>query len=251
MVLVCVLKSKRDLDILKREHWYRIPVSHAPVSRFDYLAFYVPRRSFQAKAGQPKTSRAYDKCIPFYTRVKGMRKIRRDKLLPDEKKHPQAKEKYLKIRTGNIMRLKPPIKNIAPRRISFGFTTLKLLKNSKDVLEVYEVLPIEQIVAEKLKEAGIKAVPQKIVNLGRPSLPKRRFFRLDFAIYCRGGKIAIECDNQKAHSLPAQKVKDKIKDRMLKKDGWTVIRIREPEVLKDSKAPIKRVKKAVQKLSKK
>ena len=42
IVLVGVLRDKRDLNILLKENWYRIPVAQAPRRRFDYLAFYQP-----------------------------------------------------------------------------------------------------------------------------------------------------------------------------------------------------------------
>lgn len=237
VVLVCVLKSKRDLDILTKEHWYRIPVSHAPVSHFDWLAFYQPRPFYPE-----------DKRINYYTKVKSKKIYKRKQLLPEEEKHPRAKDMYIKINVGKIMRLRPPIKNIAPRRISFGFTTLSRLKNSKDILEIYDVIPIEEIIGGKLKDGGIQAMPQCVVSVKINSRTKPKRFRLDFAVYCNNGKIAIECDNQKSHSTPAQKSKDKEKDTLLKKDGWKVLRIQEKEVIENVEAPIKRVKKMIQKL---
>ena len=42
IVLVGVLKNKRDLGILLEKHWYRIPVFFLPKKKFDYLAFYQP-----------------------------------------------------------------------------------------------------------------------------------------------------------------------------------------------------------------
>ena len=41
-VLVGVLKNRRDLDLLFREHWYRIPVFYMPKRKFRYLAFCQP-----------------------------------------------------------------------------------------------------------------------------------------------------------------------------------------------------------------
>lgn len=42
-VLVAVIKRKKDLEILKKRHWYRIPVKSAPKGRADYLAPYLSR----------------------------------------------------------------------------------------------------------------------------------------------------------------------------------------------------------------
>ena len=146
------------------------------------------------------------------------------------------------------MRLRPPKKKIGQRRISCGFTIHARLRNSKDSLEIYDVIPIEEISGGKLKDGGIQAMPQCVVSVKINSRTKPKRFRLDFAVYCQNGKIAIECDNKKAHSSPAQKNKDKQKDALLKKDGWKVLRIREKEVLENVEVPIRRVKKIIQKL---
>ncbi|MHB9033531.1 MAG: hypothetical protein ACYC6L_10830 [Anaerolineae bacterium] len=40
-VLVVIVPSQRDWDLVLNEHWYRIPVSRAPRRvAADYLAFY-------------------------------------------------------------------------------------------------------------------------------------------------------------------------------------------------------------------
>lgn len=42
IVLVGVLRNKRDLDALLTKNRYRIPLAHAMRREFDYLAFYQP-----------------------------------------------------------------------------------------------------------------------------------------------------------------------------------------------------------------
>jgi len=232
IVLVGVIKDRRDLNILLKKNWYRIPVRYAPKRRFDYLAFYQPT-SFFGRRG---------KRIQYYAPVLDYQIIKRSDLLPEESNHPRAKNYYLKIRVGKTKKLSRPIRNIIPRRISFGFTTLNHLLKSKDILQLYNVTPTEPMVENGLKETGIKAIPQCYVK-GK----KKRFF-LDFAIFCQKGKIAIECDNKKVHSLPSQKKKDKIKDAFLRSYGWTVIRLPEDDIVSGLPGCIKRVKKAVQKL---
>ena len=231
IILVGVIKDRRDLSILLKENWYRIPVKYAPKRKFDYLAFYQPL-SFGRKGKQ----------IQYYAPVLDYKVIKRSDLLPEELEHPRAKDYYLKIQVGRAKKLAKPIKNIIPRRISFGFTTLNHLLKSKDILQLYNVTPTEPMVEDGLKESGIKAIPQYYVR-GK----EKRFF-LDFAIFCQKGKIAIECDNKKVHSLPSQKRKDKIKDTFLKKYGWTVIRLLEDDIISDLLGCIKRIKKAVKKL---
>jgi len=242
IVLVGVIKDRRDLNVLLKENWYRIPVKHLPKRKFDYLAFYQPL-SFGRKG----------KRIQYYAPVLDYQIIKRSDLLPEESNHPRAKNYYLKIRVGKAKKLSRPIRNIIPRRISFGFTTLNHLLKSKDILQLYNVTPSEPMVENGLKEAGIRAIPQCYVKpphqiFGSGGKGKRKRFFLDFAIFCQKGKIAIECDNKKVHSLPSQKKKDKIKDAFLRSYGWNVIRLPEDDIVSDLPGCIKRIKKAVQKL---
>lgn len=230
-VLVGVIKDKRDLGALLAQKWYRIPVRRAPRRKFKYLAFYQP-------AGFGRRG----KRIRYYARVLSQRTVRRKDLLPEEPKHARAGDYYFLFRLGNIKKLSRPIRNVTPRRISFGFTTLDRLLKSKDILQLYDVAPTEQIMEDALKRAGIRAVAQYYVSSGQ-----KRYY-VDFAVFCRGGSIAVECDNQKAHSGSRQRKKDRVKNAALRRKGWTVIRLSERDIVSNLESCMMRVKKAVRKL---
>jgi len=206
-------------------------MAHAPTRQFNYLAFY-----------QPAPFGHWGKRIRYYARVLNHQTVKRSDLLPDESNHPRAHDYYFRLRVGNVKKLPRPIRNIIPRRISFGFTTLNLLLKSKNILQLYKVAPTEQIIEDGLKQAGIKAIAQHYVLSG-----KKRYC-LDFAVFCRQGSIAIECDNKKAHSSPRQREKDKIKNTILRRCGWIVIRLSEHDIVSDLKGCIVRLKKAVREL---
>lgn len=231
IVLVVVLKNKRDFDILLSENWYHIPVKYSPKRQYQYLAFYQP--ALFGKKG---------KQIQYYSRVLNQQVAQRKSLLPKESNHPQASENYFKVQVGKIQKLSYPVKNIIPRRVSFGFTTLSQLLKSKNILQLYNVAPIEQILENGLKQAGIKAIPQPYV------LSKTKHYRLDFAIFCQQGAIAIECDNQKAHSSPSHQAKDKMKNAFLKKHSWTIIRLKEQKIVLNLPGCVSRIQKTIQKL---
>ena len=231
IVLIGVLKNKSDLDILLSENWYRIPVKYSPKRRFNYLAFY-----------QPALFGRQGKRIRYYACVLDYQIIKRSDLLPDESRHFKACDYYLRIQVGKIKKLPCPIRNITPRRVSFGFTTLNHLLKSKNILQLYNVAPIEEILEHGLRQAGIKTIAQHYVLSG-----KKRYC-LDFAVFCQQGSIAIECDNKKAHSGLVQREKDKIKNAFLRKRGWIVIRLPEEEIVSDLRGCVVRIKKAVQKL---
>lgn len=254
IVLVAVLKNKRDLAILLSENWYRIPAEGAPKRQFDYLAFY-----------QPALFGRQGKRILYYARVLNYQIAKRSDLLPKELNHFKASDDYFQIKVGKIKKLPCPVKNIIPRRVSFGFTTLNNLLKSKNILQLYKVAPIEQILEGGLKQAGIKPVAQHYVLAGkkprsraygtlRPPLEAKlltgrgRRYRLDFAVFCKKGAVAIECDNKKAHSSSRQQEKDKIKTAFLRQHGWIVIRLPEHTLVSDLRGCVTRIKKTIQKL---
>lgn len=211
-VLVGVLKNKRDLRILLKKHWYRIPVAYLPRRKFTHLAFYQP-----AEFGR------LGKRIQYYARVRKGTVIKRIDLLPKENNHPRAHDDYLKIELTWVKKLARPIKNIIPRRVSFGFTSLKSLLRAGDILELYGVAPTEQIVESGLHRLGIKTERELTIS------KEGKRYRLDLAVFCRRGRIAIECDNRKAHS-GAQTGKDKMKDRFLRRHGWQLVRLTESDI---------------------
>ena len=200
--------------------------------KFKYIAFY-----------QPALFRGSGKCIKYYSRVLNSSIAIRKDLFPQEFEHPNADDYYFKINLGEINELADPIKNIIPRRVCFGFSTLRRLLESKDILQLYGVAPTEQIIENALKQAGIKTKAQHYIikNL-------RKRYRLDFAIFCNNGHIAIECDNKKAHSSKIQKAKDKAKNVFLCRKGWSVIRFSERKIIFDLPDCIKKVQLAVKML---
>ncbi len=231
-VLVGVLKDKRDLGILLKKRWYRIPVFYLPKKKFQYLAFYQPA-SFDKKG----------KRIEYYARLKRTKVVKRIDLLPKEPTHPRAQDEYLKCESLKIRKLSNPVKNIIPRRVSFGFTDLKTLRSAKDILELYDVAPTEQIIAKRLKQLGIETKPEFSVSVNS----KR--FRVDLAIFCKNGKIAIECDNLKAHRGKFQRKKDRVKSAALRGSGWRVIRLKERDIIENLDRCVARVQKSVRVLS--
>ncbi|MBI2476471.1 MAG: DUF559 domain-containing protein [Candidatus Taylorbacteria bacterium] len=230
-VLVGVLKSQSDRRILRRQLWYRIPVSFLPKRKFSHIAFY-----------QPACFGATGKRITYYARVVGKAVKKRIELLPGERQHPRANEDYLKVSFKEIRKLRKPIRNVIPRRVSFGFTSLKRLCASNDMLELYGVPPTEQILEQRLRRLGIKTFSQHVIS------KEGKRYRLDLAIFCDRGNIAIECDNRKAHSAKRQKLKDKQKNASLKKLGWRVVRFTEADIVEHLDSSASRVRKLVRSL---
>ena len=229
IVLVAVLKNQRDLDILLHERWYRIPVQDCPKLKFKSIAFYQP--ALFGKQG---------KQIKYYAEVLKSETKKRKDLLPHEPDHPRANEDYYQFWMGEIKELSSPVKNIIPRRVCFGFTTLKKLFKAKDILQIYGVAPTEQMIEKGLSLVGIKVNSQHYII---KSSKKR--YRLDFAVFCKNGAIAIECDNKKAHSSKIQVKKDRAKNIFLRRHGWVVVRLSERKIIFDLPGCVKRVESEV------
>jgi very-short-patch-repair endonuclease len=70
-------------------------------------------------------------------------------------------------------------------------------------------------------------------------------FRLDGAVFCTRGAVAIECDADAWHSRPAQRRRDAAKDAALRRFGWTVVRLRENAIVRDAAGCIRRVRAAI------
>lgn len=127
-ILVCVMNTPRDLEIARWDHWYRIPVKHAPADYLaDILAFYLT-----SAFGDEKWA------IHEYARVRGHELVRRVDLFPDQPDHPRASDLYYKMQLGPLQRLSRPIPSLKWRRITFLQTTGDRFLNALDMSELVE-----------------------------------------------------------------------------------------------------------------
>ena len=232
LVLVGVVRRKKDLDLILKERWYRIPLKSAPKRKADFLALY-----------QTRTFRKKGKSINYYARIKGFSHYLRRQLLPDEKDHSRAGDTYCKLDLGPLKTLPQRIENRSRRRISFGFTNLEKLLGADEVSQLFDVVPIEGIMRKALKAAGITAEHECcLMEKGRCR------YRLDFAIFCRKGKIDVECDSEKWHSLPSRRLNDRARNRWLKRRDWLVIRFPEKQIRDELDGCVLSLKKAIKEL---
>jgi len=230
-VLIGILKDRSDLVLLLKKHWYRIPVTHTPRRHFDYLGFY--QTAAFGRDGQ---------CIRYLAPVLERYRAKRVEMIPGEPRHPRAGDYYWFYRVGKPMLLPKPVRNLGPRRFTFAYTSLRHLFESHDILEVFGVPPIERMMQGEFRKAGIPALSEFTLSAG-----KKRY-RLDFAIFCANGGLAIECDGAEFHNHPIQAMYDRAKDAKLRKLGWTVLRLTEPEIVASPERCLKRVKVLVKRL---
>ncbi|MBI2069987.1 MAG: DUF559 domain-containing protein [Elusimicrobia bacterium] len=230
-VLICVVKSPKDLNMILRSRLYRIPQSHAPKRKLRYVAFYQPV-STQENLGLIKMRpQGFDGLIRYWASVRKIETVKRRDIVRDEPEHPRANEPYYLLHLGPCRTLPQPILNQRRMRVTFGFTTLGKLKNCREVKELFDLPPIEEMVEEYVKATGFPYRREYTIRL----TPKKRW-RLDFALFLKTSRLGIECDGFRSHRRADQKQKDKIKDADLSVLGWRILRLSEGEIMNDQKA---------------
>lgn len=207
VVLVGVVNRPKDLEIASEGHWYRMPTRFSPKRKAKYLALY-----------QTHCFGKMGKAINYYGRIEGSESVPRRVLLPDEPNHPRVDELYERLFLGPLKETPSRIENRSRRRISFGFTTLRRLLSANEISDLFDIPPIEEIMRQALEDNDIQSLHEYcLMENGRCR------YRLDFAIFCRNGRIAVECDNEKWHKQPAQQARDRKRDIWLKEHSWLIL----------------------------
>jgi len=205
---VGVLPRKRDLEILLAERWYRIPVETKVSGEWPpkVLAFYE---------GAPIRD---DRGIYRYADVQSVEECSREELFPGELTGSRRGKRYYRLRLGSIQVRAQPITFPRPRRFAFLRTSMKRFDEADTVNDLFADSPLEDTLWEAFKERDIPAERQweARANGGR--------YFLDFALFCRGGKIDVEADGDTYHLNPEQGPRDNERNNELTSFGWSVLR---------------------------
>ena len=127
-VLVAIVNNKKDWQQVEEEHWYRLPVKHAPPGSpyFDWIAFYFSR-AFHA-----------DKwAIHFYAPILGHELLARRDLIPSEPNHKRAGDWYYKLTLGMLYHKLPPIVSDVWRRITFIATSGDRFEAAQEIKDLF------------------------------------------------------------------------------------------------------------------
>lgn len=228
--LVAIVPRKKDWEILKRKHWYRIPLKNVPamIRQFKFLAFY-----------QPKVFEKEKWSVNYYTQVENLEVVKRIELLPEELRHPRSDDEYYKISVGDLKKLPRPIPSRRWRRITFIPTTFTRLFEAREINDLYCTTPIEEKLFCFLKQEKIPAERQFFVY------DTRKTYCLDFAIFCKAGKLNVECDGSMYHSTKEAQIKDRIRDNELTSIGWSILRFSGKEIYNSPRDCLKQIKRTV------
>ena len=211
-VLIAIMNNPLDFAIAQDRHWYRVPVNSAKKwleGRWppQWLAFY------QTKVFGEK---AY--AINYWAEVLGLRQVARWQLLPDQPRDEMSNRRYWQLSLEPLRRLPTPIFSRRRRRIVFIPTTWRKFINAVEINDLYDEIPLEDLLSAEFQRWKIQAERQEFVKVGD------RDYVLDFAIYCGTGKVDVEADGDTWHANPEKAAQDNRRDNALKVVGWKVLR---------------------------
>lgn len=220
-VLVAIINNKRDMEIARKHHWYRIPIGS--VKKYlknrwapEWLALY-----------QTKIFGSEAFSIQYYAQVLHIKEVDRVELFPNEPPNAKSDKRYYKLELAPLQELPQPIVSQRRRRITFIPTTLVKLTTATEINDLYDDSILEDRVWHELKKLHIDAERQERIKVN-----EKTYF-LDFAIYCANGKINIETDGDTWHADKAQIPKDNRRDNDLETIGWRTLRFNTKHVQED------------------
>lgn len=231
--LVAIVPRKKDWEILKTQHWYRIPVKSAPkiINRVEFIAFY-----------QPKVFEEEKWSVNYYTEVKDIEILKRIELLPEEAKNVRSGNEYYKITIGELKKLPRSIPSRKWRRITFIPTNYNQLFAAKEINDLYRTTPIEEKMYRFLKQEKIPAERQIFIyDTKKPCC-------LDFAVFCKEGKLNVECDGESYHTTKEAQIKDRKRDNDLTSIGWSILRFSGKEIYSSPKDCVMQIKRTIRSL---
>ena len=219
-VLVAVVPRLRDWELIRSEHWYRIPVSKAPKRiGAQYLAFY-----------HPKVFAATRWTISYYAPIRRYRLLRRRDLLPDEPSHQRADHLYYKIEIGPLERLPRPIPSRKLRRVTFIMTSMSRLLGARDIVDLWEHQGARDRLWRALRARDIQAHRDYIIKDGG------LFYKTDLAVLAAQQGMAVECIGDVAMPLARDRTLYHPWDRIMSEHGWLLQCFSVAEILSNLEA---------------
>jgi len=217
-LLVAIINNISDFEIARDKHWYRIPKTS--VNKFlnkrwppKWIAFYFSGRI-----------KKYPFMIKYFAQVTSINLVSRKTLLPYEQTDTKANKKYFKISFNKLLELPKPIISRKWRRIVFIQTTLNKFQIAVEINDLYDGSPLEDRLWAELKRNEIEAQRQELVQIDN------NFYFLDFAVYCRNGKLDLETDGDRWHHDPVKAEQDNIRDNALSTIGWNIMRFNSTQI---------------------
>ena len=233
-MLLAVFKYKYSLTYLQEENWYHIPVDRAPKTfkSAKWLCFY------QGKTFEQEAYR-----VQYYGEIDGYDIVPYRELFPNRIDSQKSDWLYYKVRLKELKRLPEPILSFRPRRLSFVPTTLEKFHSAKQINDLFNESPLEDILWKELKTLDIKAERQWMLPI------ENRNYYLDFALFCYEGFIDIETDGDYWHIQKDRAAHDNVRNNAMVPMGWDVLRFNGHQIHEEMQSYcIQEIQKSINKL---
>ena len=222
-VLVALLPKISALETLKNESWYHIPVEKAPKRWPPKLLAFYQGKVFGAQE-------AYK--IRYYGEIAHIDIVHRNELFPDDEKNLDKAEKlYYRLQVDKLIEREPPIVSYRPRRLVFIPTTFEKFQLAEQINDLFDGSKLEDRLWTQLKYLNILAERQWKLRI------QEHTYFLDFAVFCKNGKLAIETDGYLTHYDSQLQIDyDTWRQNEIEIDDWRFLHYTSKQV-KDKKAP--------------
>ena len=214
-VLLAVVPEVKDWRLLTEQLWYRIRQERVPTNISDgtaeYIAFYHTKKYNEDLRHK----------VVFWAKIRRVVTATRQDLFPnDPPNHIKAKSEYYKVEFDALVPLERPIVSRRGHRLLFVPTTSeKLFSGTTNINRLFKTSPLEKRMAEILDDMDITYEREWCEYVD-----DNRKYHLDFAIFCKAGKIDVECDGDTYHMGYDNVYYDKTRNNELESDKWKVLR---------------------------
>lgn len=213
--LVALLKEPHDWQIVNSFGIYRIrgslryPPDILKNRCVEYLGFYLP-----AKFGKHKFS------VRHYAKVRKISMAPRYKCVPDEPRNSKSNDDYYKFDLEEPIPLQEPIVSYRGRsHMVLIPTTEERLLDAKELNFLYMGSRLEETMWQSLLEHNIFPEREYPVHTRHSNA-----YLLDFAVFCKDGRLAIETDGSQHHASRATVLADNRRSNQLSVEKWAVHR---------------------------
>lgn len=207
-LLVAIMNTPSDFEILKSQGWYRVPVDTAP-KRWppQWIAFY-----------QTKVFGDEAHAVHYYGRVTKIHRTPRHVLFPDEPENTKSSRMYYQVHIQRLEERYQPIPSRRLRRIVFIPTTWAKFAEAEEINDLFDDSPLEDALWRQFRRERIPAERQWEWQR------QQRRYMLDFALFCNEGNIDVETDGDSYHVSAEASASDNERNNALTAAGWQVLR---------------------------
>lgn len=217
-MLIGIVRTKADRDLFLKEHWYRVPVKNWPREGWfpETLAL------FETKSVTDDEQR-----VLHWGEVRAIERRRGAELFPGVSRGAKDDRLYWQVLIKEARERESPIPFSHDRRNPFILTTRDRFHGARNASELILGSPLEERLWSELRARRIPAEREWLAQV------QHRRYWLDFALFCRSGKIDIEVDGDSYHLSEERARYDNSRNNELTSAGWSVLRFTTDQIINE------------------